>query len=162
PPCAAAADDGELLAAFAGRRDEAAFAELVRRHGPLVLGVCRRVLGDTSAAEDAFQATFLLLVRKAPVGRWRPSLGPWLYAAAGSRAAAWRQPSAYSRRPWRRPRCRPVWRKPRSTPPRHASSAGRWPRRSRRWFTAPGRPTGRSPRWRSACWSRRARWRSAR
>src|SRR5262245_24396950 len=83
--------DAELLAAFATRRDESAFAELVRRHGGLVLGVARRVAGDPGAAEDVFQATFLLLARKAPSARWGPTVGPWLYQAArriGLRARA--------------------------------------------------------------------------
>src|SRR5688572_16202696 len=75
------ADDAELLARFA-RGDEAAFAELVRRHGPMVLGVCRRLLRDGHAAEDAFQATFLLLVRKARSLRQPDRLGPWLHGVA--------------------------------------------------------------------------------
>ncbi len=64
------ADDGELLERYVRQRDEAAFAALVRRHGPLVLGACRRHLNDAHAAEDAFQATFLILARKA--GSIRP------------------------------------------------------------------------------------------
>ncbi|MBL8794690.1 MAG: hypothetical protein JNM56_12355, partial [Planctomycetia bacterium] len=57
--------DGELLESFILRRDEAAFGSLVRRYGPLVLGLCRRILRDGHDAEDAFQATFVILVRKA-------------------------------------------------------------------------------------------------
>jgi RNA polymerase sigma factor (sigma-70 family) len=76
------ASDGELLERFAARREEEAFAALVKRHGPLVLGVCRRVLHDGHDAEDAFQATFLALARKASsVGR-ADSVAGWLYRVA--------------------------------------------------------------------------------
>lgn len=72
----------ELLDRFVARADEAAFEALVRRLGPMVLGVCRRVLCDAHDAEDAFQATFLVLVRKAGSLRNRDALGPWLYGVA--------------------------------------------------------------------------------
>src|SRR5262245_15729597 len=75
-------NDAQLLACFASRRDEDAFADLVRRHGPMVLGVCRRVLGDAHDAEDAFQATFLVLARKAAAVDRPELLGAWLYAVA--------------------------------------------------------------------------------
>ena len=77
--------DRQLLARFVARDDpmcEAAFAALVRRHGPMVLNVCRSVLGDAQAAEDAFQATFLVLARKAHRLRQPELLGPWLYGVA--------------------------------------------------------------------------------
>src|SRR5262245_21810322 len=74
--------DNELLGRFARAHDEAAFAELVRRHGSLVLGVGRRVLGDHHAAEDILQATFILLARKASHIEWRRSIAPWLHATA--------------------------------------------------------------------------------
>ncbi len=89
--------DGQLLECFLTRRDEAAFEALVRRHGPMVLGVCRRVLRHPQDAEDAFQATFLVLVRKAASISQRELLGNWLYGVAyrtalDARAAAtWRR-----------------------------------------------------------------------
>src|SRR4051794_27414704 len=97
-----AAADPQLLAAFAAGRDEDAFAEIVRRHGPLVRGVCRRQLGDAPEADDAFQATFLLLARRADRGGWGATVGPWLYAAARRVAANARVAATRRRRAERR------------------------------------------------------------
>jgi len=77
--------DRQLLECFTGQRGELAeqaFTALVERHGPMVLGVCRNLLGDSHSAEDAFQATFLVLVRKADALGQPESLGPWLHGVA--------------------------------------------------------------------------------
>jgi RNA polymerase sigma factor (sigma-70 family) len=74
--------DGQLLARFIEHREQAAVAALVQRHGPMVWGVCRRILRSHHDAEDAFQATFLVLVRKAVSIRHREKMANWLYGVA--------------------------------------------------------------------------------
>ena len=91
--------DGQLLARYAAARDEAAFEALVARHGPMVLATCRAVLKHEHDVEDAFQATFLVLARKARSVRAGDALGGWLHRVA-YRAAV--QASVESRRRRRR------------------------------------------------------------
>lgn len=74
--------DAELLGRYLSVQDEAAFAAIVRRHGPMVRGVCRRLLHDSHEADDAFQATFLVLVRRAGAIKPHNLLGNWLYGVA--------------------------------------------------------------------------------
>src|SRR5437868_390923 len=79
--------DRALLESFSRQHDEAAFGELVSRHGAMVLGVCRRVLKQTQDAEDAFQATFLLLAQKSGSLGKEESVANWLYGVARHLAA---------------------------------------------------------------------------
>src|SRR5262249_26967628 len=90
--------EGQLLREFTTRGDEIAFEALVTRHGPMVLGVCRRLLHDPRDVEDAFQATFLVLLRRAAALHAADPLGPWLHGvayrvAARIRAQAARRPA---------------------------------------------------------------------
>jgi RNA polymerase sigma factor (sigma-70 family) len=89
--------DGQLLESYIRSREEAAFAALVQRHGPMVWGVCRRALGSHQDAEDAFQATFLVLVRKAASVRPRDMVGNWLYGVAHQTALKARATTARRR-----------------------------------------------------------------
>jgi RNA polymerase sigma factor (sigma-70 family) len=89
-------NEWELLVRYADRRDEAAFESLVALHGAMVLGVCRRILNDPKDVEDAFQATFLVLIRKAGKLREQDAVGPWLYGVA--RRVALRARSVTARR----------------------------------------------------------------
>jgi RNA polymerase sigma factor (sigma-70 family) len=90
--------DRELLQCFAESHDQGAFAELVERHGAMVLRVCRNVLQHQQDAEDAFQATFLLLARKAGTMAWGESVAPWLHGVARHVALKARAAAACRRR----------------------------------------------------------------
>jgi RNA polymerase sigma factor (sigma-70 family) len=99
PSDEAAQVDEQLLESFVTRRDAPAFAALVRRHGGMVLGVCRRILGNQEDADDAFQATFLVLVRRAASIRPRNRVAAWLHGVA-------RRTALYARRARARHRVR--------------------------------------------------------
>src|SRR5579885_2538816 len=86
--------DGQLLEGFISRRDQAALAAVVNGPGPMVWGVCRRVLGNHHDADDAFQATFLVLVRKAAAVVPREMIANWLYGVAHQTALQARRSAA--------------------------------------------------------------------
>jgi RNA polymerase sigma factor (sigma-70 family) len=97
-PGSADVNDRQLLERFTRAHDDSAFEALVFRHGPLVWGVCRRVLNNDADAEDAFQASFLVLAQKASIIGWRESVGAWLYQVAYHVASCSRRAAARRRK----------------------------------------------------------------
>src|SRR5438477_571008 len=90
--------DGQLLARYAASHDGPAFEALVARHGPMVLSTCRAILKHEQDVEDAFQATFLVLARKARSVRAGAALGGWLHRPGAARCA--RHPARWQHRQW--------------------------------------------------------------
>jgi RNA polymerase sigma factor (sigma-70 family) len=111
-------DDGQLLRRFVASHDESAFTTIVQRYGAMVWGLCVRRLGESPEAEDAFQATFLVLVRKAASLRRPEQLGPWLYGVAyrtalklrGQRAHRAKKEMPLSEQPADKERTDSLWR----------------------------------------------------
>ena len=134
------ATEGQLVARFVAARDEAAFEAIVRRHGPMVLGVCRAAVLDPGDADDAFQATFLVLARRAGSFRAGAPLAPWLHGIARRVARRPRPtpPAAAAARPPTSPGSPPPPTPP-PGPPRPAS----WPRCCTPRSTACPTPSGR-------------------
>ena len=118
------ATDGDLVRRYAATRDHNAFAELVRRHGPMVLAVCRRALHpDVHTADDAFQAAFLVLATKAAAVHPPERVGAWLHGVAyhvARKAKAWARRAVPSARP-----ISTASRRCRSTPTRTRPACGR-------------------------------------
>jgi hypothetical protein len=118
--------DHHLLQQFSAQQDEAAFGALLRRHGAMVLDVCRSVLGNEADAEDAFQATFLIFARKAPSIRKKASVGSWLHGVAYRTAIKARVQSATRQKKEARAPARQV------SEPDDVTDAQRWPGEVRR------------------------------
>jgi DNA-directed RNA polymerase specialized sigma24 family protein len=131
--------DRELLDRFVARQDEEAFAALVRRHGPMVLRLCRRSLPTEQDAEDVFQATFLVLCRKATALQPRDSLAAWLYGVTYRLALKARTQAA-------RRRARPSWPccSPAGQPPRPPLPVCTTPRPRQRCVSPPKVPRPRA------------------
>ena len=140
--------DAQLLERFLARRDAGAFEALVARHGPMVLSVCRAILRDPHDAEDAFQATFLVLVKKAGTIRGRDTLAGWLHRVAYRVAIQANAAAARRRRLRKAGGTRWLPRPRRTSPPPRMNCCRRSTRRS------PGCP--RSTGWRSSS----ATWRA--